>query len=66
MRMRDWPELIKAVNTRKNEPLNYLLWINDLAKFGNDGFVGGRTSVLSELTSKSINLSSQHVANSDH
>ena len=57
-----WDKIKKAVNTDLNEPLNYLMWINDLAMFGKLGYVYNDINILSELASKSKTALNHKVA----
>lgn len=44
-----WAEIKKAVNSDLNVPLNHLLWINDLATFGRNGYVFNSEKIINEL-----------------
>lgn len=44
-----WAEIKKAVNSDLNVPLNHLLWINDLAIFGRNGYVFNSEKIVNEL-----------------
>lgn len=55
-------DLLLLVNSDMNEPLNYLHWINDLATFGEDGYVANDVEKLTELSAKSRNAINHKVA----
>lgn len=57
-----WGEIKKAINSDLNEPLNYLAWINDLATFGEDGYVYKSESIINELGAKSKNVLNNTIA----
>lgn len=44
-----WAEIKKAVNSDLNVPLNHLMWINDLATYGQNGYVAKNEKMIEEL-----------------
>lgn len=44
-----WGVVKKAINSDLNVPLNHLLWINDLATYGKEGYVAKNNSMIEEL-----------------
>lgn len=55
-----WGE-VKKINSDMTEPLNYLLWIQDLATFGSNGYVYHSPTKMAELAEKSYNAVSHSV-----
>lgn len=44
-----WGVVKKAINSDLNVPLNHLLWINDLATYGQNGYVAKNEKMIEEL-----------------
>lgn len=57
-----WGEIKKAINTDLTEPLNYLAYIDNIATFGNDGYVLNTESLVNELGAKSKNVLNDKIA----
>lgn len=51
-----WAEIKKAVNSDLNVPLNHLLWINDLATYGQNGYVAKDSNMAKNLLSSGLLL----------
>ena len=51
-----WAEIKKAVNSDLNVPLNHLLWINDLATYGQNGYVAKNSNMVNDLLSSGLLL----------
>lgn len=56
-----WAE-IKKINSNIKEPLNYILWLNDLALYGENGFVYKNPEYIVELTLNSQNAVNNEIA----
>lgn len=51
-----WGVVKKAVNSDLNVPLNHLMWINDLAAYGQNGYVAKDSNMVNELLSSGLLL----------